>query len=119
MIISLHPVRSTIPDSPVREPIPPEKTKPVEQAIIIPAPPALLIACALRAHRSDRLNAVAADRLIGRMLASGGAAAHAVAGFLLARQHRLPDASPSDAGPAAIIGSPLSDRNSSIDRRSS
>ena len=120
MIISLHPVRSTTPDSPMRcEPIPTETTTPAEQAIIIPAPPVLLIACALRAHRSGRLNAMAADRLIGRLLASGDPAARAVAGFLLARQHRLPDASPSDAGPAAINGSPLSDRNSSIDRRSS
>jgi hypothetical protein len=115
-IISLHPIRSGRPDLRC-ELIPPETDRPVKQAMI-PTPPALLIAYALRAHRSGRLDAATADRLIRRLLASGDAAAQVVADFLLARHHRLPNASPPVAGPAAMNGSPQS-LNFSPNRRSS
>lgn len=115
-IIPLHPIRSRRPAWRC-DPIPLETERPVTQAIIR-TPTTLLIAYALRAHRSGRLDTVTADALIRRLHASGDATAHIVARFLLDRRHRLPDASPRTAGPAATIHSPQS-VNSSTDRRSS
>lgn len=115
-IIILHPIRSGRPALRC-EPIPPETDRPVKQ-VIIPAPTALLIAYALRANLAGQLDAATADRLIRRLLASGDAAAQVVADFLLARHHRLPNASPPVAGPAAMNGSPQS-LNFSPNRRSS
>lgn len=112
-IISLHPIRSVRPAlrcDPARD------GRPVKHAII-PAPTALLIAYALRAHRSGRLDTVTADALIRRLHASGDAAAQVVAGFILDR-YRLPDAGPPNARPAAMFHSPQS-VNSSTDRSSS
>ncbi|MCQ0989743.1 hypothetical protein [Jiella marina] len=114
-IILLHPPRSGRRAS-CCEPAQPEKSEPAEAVLVIPTPPVLLIAYALRAHRSGRLDVATADRLIPRMLASGDAAAQVVANFLLTRQHRLPDSSPPAAGLAAMIGSPQS-INSFTDRR--
>lgn len=114
-IIPLHPIRSGRPALRC-DPVPLKTERPVKRAII-PAPTALLIAFALRAHRSGRLDTVTADALVRRLHANGDAAAQVVAGFILDR-YRLPDAGPPTAGAAAMIHSPQS-VNSSTDRRSS
>ncbi|ORE93258.1 hypothetical protein [Aurantimonas sp. 22II-16-19i] len=115
-IIPLHLIRSGRPALRCK-PVQPEESEPAEAGLVIPTPPVLLIAYALHAHRSGRLDVATADRLIRRLLASGDAAAQVVACFLLARQHRLPDASPPASRPAAMIGNSQS-LNSSTDRRS-
>ena len=116
-IILLHPIRSGRPAL-RREHVHPDDYKRVEAGLVIATPPVLLIAYALRAHRFGRLDAITADRLIHRLMASGDATAEIVARFLLDRHHRLPEAGPPNARPAAMIHSPQS-VNSSTDRSSS
>lgn len=96
----------------------PDDYKRVEAGLVIATPPVLLIAYALRAHRSGRLDAITADGLIRRLMVSGDATAEIVAGFLLARQHRRLDMSPPAAGVDSMTRNPQP-LNSSTEGRSS